>query len=628
MSSFKSDKAYTGHEKLVIAFDIGTTHSAVSYCYLYPGTHPEVKSVIRWPGQPDAAGDSKIPTLLAYKDGKAELCGAEALEAFEDDYELASWFKLNLHPDSMKLSDQPPAYGSNSSTPSQIEIPPLPNTISLSQIYQDFIKYLYSRTHTFFISNTPNGHAIWTRLEKKHMSLIFCTPNGWDLAQQTFLRDAAVAAGTMRPTEAHDRIEFVTEGEASVHYVLAHSTHKAWIEKGTVFAVVDAGGSTVDSNLYTCKDAEPLKLEEVRASECVQAGGVFVDRAARVLLQAKLQNSSFNDDESIESMVQAFEKKTKRVFDGTQPSNILSFGNARDNDREHGIIKGKLTLSKHEVAGTFDDTVTRTVDSCLRLLDGRDIQHLLVVGGFGGSPYLRKRIAAALQARKIDLITIDEPSKKAAADGSIIWYIKQLVKARAVRFTIGMHAGVTYHPSNSAHYARKHMVYTNLKCINRYSYTLILTRRRGHRRLRVFSPLVTKDQVIPDTFEISQSRKETWKAFPGTVGRKTTNIYIWERSGPAQWVVDEQGAYPFRPNTLSHELLPGMRRLCRISADLRDLVGSLKTKEGPEGRYWQLDFDVVLKFGGTQFRANLRWTDSNGVVHEGPATILPDSTLA
>jgi hypothetical protein len=53
-----------------------------------------------------------------------------------------------------------------------------------------------------------------------------------------------------------------------------------------------------------------------------------------------------------------------------------------------------------------------------------------------------------------------------------------------------------------------------------------------------------------------------------------------------------------------------MRRLCRISADLRDLVGSFKTKEGPQGHYWQLDFDVVLKFGGTQLRANLRWKDT------------------
>jgi hypothetical protein len=62
------------------------------------------------------------------------------------------------------------------------------------------------------------------------------------------------------------------------------------------------------------------------------------------------------------------------VFDGTQTSSILSFGNARDNDRDNGIIKGKLTLSLGEVASTFDDTVTRTVDSCLRLLQGRNIQ--------------------------------------------------------------------------------------------------------------------------------------------------------------------------------------------------------------------------------------------------------------
>jgi hypothetical protein len=177
----------------------------------------------------------------------------------------------------MKISDQPPSYTSNSSTPSQIEIPPLPSSTSLSQIYRDFIRYLYDRTHNFFTSTTPNGHAIWTRLHQQSQQsqpnslvLIFSTPNGWDLSQQTFLRDATIAAQIFTPSQAKERVEFVTEGEASVHYVLAHSTHKAWLKKDTMFAVVDAGGSTVDSNLYTCKDMEPLKLEEVRASECVQ----------------------------------------------------------------------------------------------------------------------------------------------------------------------------------------------------------------------------------------------------------------------------------------------------------------------------------------------------------------------
>ena len=94
-----------------------------------------------------------------------------------------------------------------------------------------------------------------------------------------------------------------------------------------MFAVVDAGGSTVDSTLYECKGITPkLILEEVCASECVQAGSVFIDRAAQHMLETKLQGSEFCDGECIQNILGEFERKTKRKFDGTQVSSIIKFG--------------------------------------------------------------------------------------------------------------------------------------------------------------------------------------------------------------------------------------------------------------------------------------------------------------
>ena len=94
-----------------------------------------------------------------------------------------------------------------------------------------------------------------------------------------------------------------------------------------MFAVVDAGGSTVDSTLYECKKATPkLILKEVRASECVQAGSVFIDRAAQRMLKAKLEGSRFGEDVCIQGILEEFERKTKRKFNGTQVSSIIKFG--------------------------------------------------------------------------------------------------------------------------------------------------------------------------------------------------------------------------------------------------------------------------------------------------------------
>ncbi|KAG9021757.1 hypothetical protein FS842_006454 [Serendipita sp. 407] len=59
MAHYTSDTKYNREEKIVIAIDLGTTHSAVSYSYLYPDDLPQVRLVTKWPGQPEASGDSK-----------------------------------------------------------------------------------------------------------------------------------------------------------------------------------------------------------------------------------------------------------------------------------------------------------------------------------------------------------------------------------------------------------------------------------------------------------------------------------------------------------------------------------------------------------------------------------------
>jgi hypothetical protein len=149
------------------------------------------------------------------------------------------------------------------------EIPELPKGVTLERVYVEFLKYVYKVTQTYFVNGTPNGSNIWNRL-RDTIIIILCTPNGWDVAQHTFLRNVAIKAGLVGESDANGRLEFITEGEASVHYSLAQTKAISWLVKGKLFVVTDAGGSTVDSTLYQCKSTDPLILEEVCASECVQ----------------------------------------------------------------------------------------------------------------------------------------------------------------------------------------------------------------------------------------------------------------------------------------------------------------------------------------------------------------------
>lgn len=172
----------------------------------------------------------------------------------------------------MKISDVPPAYDDPNGRSPDIEIPPLPTNVSARQVYADLLRYMFDHAQKFFVENTPAGGQIWERL-RNDVAIVLATPNGWDTQQHSFLRDVAILSGIVSEGDAGARVDFVTEGEASVHYALAHTKGKSWLQPGVMFVVTDAGGSTVDSTLYECKSLEPsLVLEEVCASECVQVG--------------------------------------------------------------------------------------------------------------------------------------------------------------------------------------------------------------------------------------------------------------------------------------------------------------------------------------------------------------------
>ena len=88
---------YSGTErKLVIAIDVGTTFSGVSYALLDPGVLPQIQPVTqyvrtfeclsqesnpivaRFVGQREPRGDSKVPSIVCYsQDGIVVAAGAE-----------------------------------------------------------------------------------------------------------------------------------------------------------------------------------------------------------------------------------------------------------------------------------------------------------------------------------------------------------------------------------------------------------------------------------------------------------------------------------------------------------------------------------------------------------------------
>ncbi|KAG8727547.1 hypothetical protein FRC11_012944, partial [Ceratobasidium sp. 423] len=318
-----------GESKIVMGIDIGTTQSGVAFTFLQAGAEQLIHRVTKWPGQEVHNLQSKIPTLVWYDTtDRARAFGAEALlpqveeEAEDNGWFLAKHFKLHLHPDDMK-------------TKHDLKLDDLPPGVTLRQIYTDFLRYLLKHTKEYFEDRILDGKLIWERYHST-MEVVLAHPNGWGIREQAFLRQVATEAGFAASEHAQKNIRFLTEAEASVHFCIHHTNLSSRLQPGTNFAVCDAGGSTVDSTLYSVISAHPvLKLTEKRASACVQAGAIFVDLEAERYLRRALSSVGLDRDEVKDYTkvgMKDFEIGAKRAFQDEESDQNITVGNSRFNN--------------------------------------------------------------------------------------------------------------------------------------------------------------------------------------------------------------------------------------------------------------------------------------------------------
>lgn len=66
-----------------------------------------------------------------------------------------------------------------------------------------------------------------------------------------------------------------------------------------------------------------------------------------------------------------------------------------------------------------------------------------------------------------------------------------------------------------------------------------------------------------------------------------------------------------------------MRLICTLSANLSALAGGLQIKHGPHGvKFYRVDYDVCIYFGGTQLHAKLQWKEGVSAWASHNASVL------
>ena len=125
-------------------------------------------------------------------------------------------FKLHLRHDGLQESD----------------LKPLPPGKTVVDVIADFLAYLFKCAKTYIVETHPNGESLWKSIGDR-VDVVLSHPNGWEGVQQSQMRRAAVMAGLVPDTPAgHARVNFVTEGEASLHYCIDSGLADQFIQAG------------------------------------------------------------------------------------------------------------------------------------------------------------------------------------------------------------------------------------------------------------------------------------------------------------------------------------------------------------------------------------------------------------
>ncbi|KAF9262594.1 hypothetical protein L218DRAFT_980444 [Marasmius fiardii PR-910] len=569
--------------KLVLAFDVGTTFSGISYSILEPGVTPDIRTVTRFPEQEHVGGDAKISSVIYYdREGRVKAVGAEALqehiqeEATEHGWFLSKWFKLHLKPKST-ISDSVGRAASR--------LPSLPANKSAEDVFADFLRYLFICAKNYICETIPDP-SFWSSIEN-NIDFILSHPNGWEGAQQFSMRRAAIKAGLIPDTpKGRARLTFVTEGEACLHFCIHNHLS---VSPGDSVLIVDAGGGTIDLSVYTVhsKTGPPGKIffEEIATPQCLLNGSIFVTLNARKHIEEKLSGTRFSAD--VDRIVDEFDKRAKLRFKNVNQLTYIKFGSFRDDDPSLQIRNGQMALPGFIVGNFFEPSLMSVIENIELLLystKGQPVKSIFLVGGFSGSEWIFSKLQDFGRQHGVNVCRPQSNLNKATADGAVSFYLDHFVSARIARWSYGIKSITPFDRNKPEHLDREHLIFIQLS--------------GSPGILNAFSCILPKHTRIAETKEFRQPfvlERETRSQLRGI------SVEILSYRGDdvnPRWTDVEPDKYQV---------------LCTVKAQTRKISNVLPSLHGPRGTYFRLEFDVVLLFGLTELKALLSWKQNVSV---------------
>ncbi|KIL60592.1 hypothetical protein M378DRAFT_83572 [Amanita muscaria Koide BX008] len=569
---------YFGTErKLVIAIDVGTTFSGVSYVLLDPGAVPQIQPVTQFVGQREPRGDSKVPSIVCYsQDGTVVAAGAETdpetndALAEMDDVIRVEWFKLHLRPPHLAPSQE-------------FELQKLrsfPKNKTPVQVFGDFLRYLFHSTKKYIVDSELWS---WDSVER-NTYFVLSHPNGWEGKQQSQMRKAAIAADLVDKSEASERISFISEGEASLHFCLNKNPNLHNERDGIL--VVDCGGGTIDVSAYS--QTIKRRFKEIMPPECLFQGSIFITCRAKEYLRQRLRNSKYGSDDEIEAIATAFDKINKCTFNSPNTPCYVKFGGLKYNDPKFDIRSGSIKIAGTQIASLFEPALQVIIQliNRQRSMSTVTIKTVLLVGGFARSEYLFSQLKSHF-TRGVSITRPDITHlNKAVADGAASYYLDHYVTARVSKYSYGLMINTIFDPTNPEHAHRRN--------------TRFMDADGKYKIPGGFDTILKKGTTVNEETEFRQSY--TVHLTPKEFTRWTEDCtflkcYQGEAESPPEWI-------DLEPNSF-HDT-------CVIKADVTNVKENMNSKYEPptQKRYYRFGHDVKMLFGLTELKAYVTWKEN------------------
>ncbi|KAI3603503.1 hypothetical protein WG66_014296 [Moniliophthora roreri] len=491
------------------------------------------------------------------------------------------------------------------------------------ELYADFLKYLSRCIYDFIREGKIGGEYILDKLlAKNQVEYIIPHPNGWEFAQQKELRQAAVLAGLIPNTyEGHNRLHFVTEGEASLHFCIEKGLRADTLAEGVI--IVDAGGGTIDISAYSmtasgmarvvveeASSLAPLSSRNGRKSTSKAVLSLpFCPQCSSRLVLAKFARSPYEGD--VQDIVDEFDKKVKPYFRCASEKQYIKCTSVRDNDPNLGIFSGQLHLSGAEVANFFEPSVQAIIQTVFRILKDHGISTVCLVGGLAASDWLFTKLKECFQLI-VHIYRPDAHVNKAAADGGISFFIDHFVSTRVSRFTYGVACHVNFKERDPEHRQRRQKV---------------IVSEVGKRELHdAFDVILQKGTRVSEETEFRRSYYvEKLRRDDLELNHIKQPIHCYEGSNPDPhwWDIEKSVSLVVTEFKNTHLLtLAFFRKVCTVTADA-SCIEKRKTGRSPKspGPVYRMDYDIVLLFGGPELKAQLCWVEE-GEEKRSPAEII------